>query len=314
MQRYKELVEARVGEWCAALPANDLYAPMAYLLRLPAKRVRPISVLMACEVFGGKVEDAFDEALGIELFHNFTLMHDDIMDASPLRRGDPTVHVKWNTNTAILSGDALLVKAYQLMGRNKEVLALFNRYAQEVCEGQQLDMDFEKRDDVRAEDYMEMIRLKTAVLLSCALQVGATIAGAAQEDRARIGAFGEQLGLAFQLRDDLLDAFGNPASTGKQRGGDLRAGKKTWLLLRGLELEREQGGSVLQGQLQRPTADRDAHAMISALEQNGAKQAAEQEIAEHEAKAIAQLDALQAAAERKVGLRGMAEALMGRKS
>ena len=178
MERHRALIDARVERWKNELPELGLYTPMAYLMDLPAKRVRPVLVMMGAELFGGRAESVLDEALGIELFHNFTLMHDDIMDEAPLRRGRPTVHAQWNVNTAILSGDAMLVKAYQLMGKRPDVLALFSRYALEVCEGQQLDMDFERRDDVHIDEYVEMIRLKTAVLLSCALQVGAACAGA----------------------------------------------------------------------------------------------------------------------------------------
>ncbi len=309
MQRYRSLVDVAVQRWCASLPADGLYAPMAYLMGLPAKRVRPMATLMACELFGGEAERALDEALGIELFHNFTLMHDDIMDASPLRRGDPTVHVKWNVNTAILSGDAMLVKAYQLMGASAEVFQLFNRYALLVCEGQQLDMEFERRDDVTAAEYMEMIRLKTAVLLACAMQIGAAKAGASPEDRERIGRFGERLGLAFQLRDDVLDAFGDPSLTGKQRGGDLRAGKKTWLLLRGLEL----AGSDLRSQLDAAPADRDVDAMVRVLEEAGVRQEAEALIADMETEALAALEALRVDEVRKLPLRDLAATLMARK-
>lgn len=312
MTGHAALIEMRIERWCEALPQGELYAPMAYLLRLPAKRVRPALVLMGCELFGGRVEDALDEALGIELFHNFTLMHDDIMDASPLRRGQPTVHMKWNANTAILSGDAMLVKAYQLMGRRNEVLDIFGRYALEVCEGQQLDMDFERRDDVSAEEYMEMIRLKTAVLLSCALQVGATIAGAPQEERERIGSFGEHLGLAFQLRDDLLDAFGDPVLTGKQRGGDLRSGKKTLLLIRGLERSAERGSPGLREEVAKPSAERDVQRMLDTLERSGVRAEAEQEAALHESAALAELQAVKVAQERKEALRGLATLLMAR--
>jgi geranylgeranyl diphosphate synthase, type II len=314
MQRYKELVERRIDDWCTALPQGGLYAPMAYIVKLPAKRVRPVATLMACELFGGLVSDALDEALGIELFHNFTLMHDDIMDASPLRRGDPTVHVKWDVNTAILSGDALLVKAYELMGRDARVLALFNRYALEVCEGQEMDMAFERRTDVSAAEYMEMIRLKTAVLLACALQVGATIGGASKDDGDQVGFFGEHLGLAFQLRDDLLDAFGDPAKTGKQRGGDLRNGKKTALLIRGLERERALGSSVLADQLAQPADLRDVSAMIAALERTGVHESLEAEIAAHEQQALAALQEVNVTAERKAPLASLAERLMGRKA
>lgn len=309
MQRYRSMVDAAVQRWCDALPAQGLYEPMAYLMGLPAKRVRPVATLMACELFGGNAEQALEEAIGIELFHNFTLMHDDIMDASPLRRGDPTVHVKWNVNTAILSGDAMLVKAYELMGTSAEVFQLFNRYALLVCEGQQLDMDFERRDDVTASEYMEMIRLKTAVLLACAMEIGASKAGASPGDRERIGRFGERLGLAFQLRDDVLDAFGDPMLTGKQRGGDLRAGKKTWLLLRGLEL----AGSDLRSQLSAAPADRDVAAMVRTLEEAGVRQEAESLIASMESEALEALDALQVDEARKLPLRDLASTLMARK-
>ena len=312
MKRYKDLLEARIDAWCAALPTGGLYVPMIYLLKLPAKRVRPIALLMASELFGTRAEDVLDEALGIELFHNFTLMHDDIMDASPLRRGDPTVHVKWNTNAAILSGDALLVKAYEHMGRDARVRALFGRYALEVCEGQQLDMDFEQRSDVSAADYMEMIRLKTAVLLSCALQVGATLAKASDEEGHRLGRFGERLGLAFQLRDDLLDAFGDTKETGKQRGGDLRAGKKTWLLIRGMELERAAGGSVLKGELAKPTEARDVGRMSGALEALGVRDEADELVRHMEAEALKELDAVGVPEERKAALRALAERLVQR--
>ncbi|MBX2972435.1 MAG: polyprenyl synthetase family protein, partial [Flavobacteriales bacterium] len=207
MTSHRTLIEDRIAAWVKALPPGNLYAPMAYLLRLPAKRIRPVLTMMACELFGGKAHDVLDEALGIEVFHNFTLMHDDIMDASPTRRGQPAVHVKWNTATAILSGDAMLVKAHQLMARDPRIAEVFASYALLVCEGQQLDMDLEQRSDVTLDEYGEMIRLKTAVLLACALRIGAIKAGAAAEEQERIGAFGEDLGLAFQLRDDLLDAF-----------------------------------------------------------------------------------------------------------
>ncbi len=312
MTGHAALIEAHIERWCASLPVGELYAPMAYLLRLPAKRVRPALVLMGCEVFGGRAEDVLDEAIGIELFHNFTLMHDDIMDASPLRRGQPTVHVKWNANTAILSGDAMLVKAYQQMVRSNEVLGIFSRYALEVCEGQQLDMDFEHRDDVSAEHYLEMIRLKTAVLLSCALQVGASVAGAAANERERLGAFGEHLGLAFQLRDDLLDAFGDPLLTGKQRGGDLRNGKKTLLLIRGLERSAEQGSSALRTELRKSAADRNVQQMLNALEELGVRAEVEEAAARHESAALAELQAVKVPQERKEPLRGLAAMLMAR--
>lgn len=307
-----KLIDARVDRWCAALPADALHAPMRYLLELPAKRVRPALVLLGCELFGGSAEDALDEALGIELFHNFTLMHDDVMDAAPLRRGKPTVHAKWNVNTAILSGDALLVKAYELMAGRSDVLALFSRYALLVCKGQQQDMDLENEEEVAVEDYMTMIRLKTAVLLNCALQVGATIAGALKEDRERAGLFGEDLGLAFQLRDDVLDAFGDPDVTGKQRGGDLRAGKKTWLLIRGLERAEEEGMGALHEELMKAGGSRNVERMLFALEELGVKAEAEAEVERLNHEAMRALDAIAVPEERKVPLRELAAMLLGR--
>lgn len=305
----RALVDAHLQRWIEALPQGRLYEPMAYLLGLPAKRVRPVLTLMACELFGGRAEDVLDEAIGIELFHNFTLMHDDIMDASPLRRGRPTVHAKWDVNTAILSGDAMLVKAYQLMGANAEVLSIFNRHALDVCEGQQRDMDFERRVDVSLTEYKEMIRLKTAVLLACALKIGACKAGASAADQERIASFGEHLGLAFQLRDDLLDAFGDPRMTGKERGTDLRNGKKTWLLIRGLEIEQATGNSLLHSRLQRPVAEREPLLMVEALRALGVEQEAEGEVHRLEDKAFADLHAVDPSGQRTEHLRSLAEAL-----
>lgn len=312
MERHVALVEQRIQAWCEALPDDGLYAPMAYLMRAPAKRVRPAAVLMGCELFGGRVEDALDEALGIELFHNFTLMHDDIMDEAPLRRGRPTVHARWDVNTAILSGDAMLVKAYQRIARRPDVLAVFSRYALQVCEGQQLDMAFERRDRVSLAEYEEMIRLKTAVLLACAFQVGGMLAGADETSLQRMGRFGEQLGLAFQLRDDLLDAFGDSDKVGKQRGGDLRAGKKTWLLISGLERSEAMGRTELREELARPPAERDVERMITTLADLGIPAAAREAIARHDASALHELDAVEVPDGRKGDLRQLAALLMER--
>lgn len=311
-QDHRALIEAHIERWIAALPSGPLYAPMAYLLRLPAKRVRPAAVLMGCELFSGDPASALDEALGIELFHNFTLMHDDIMDAAPLRRGEPTVHVKWNVNTAILSGDAMLVKAYQLMARDPHVLGLFSACALEVCEGQQADMDLEHQDDVQLETYLRMIRLKTAVLLSCALRIGAVRAGAAEADAALLASFGEHLGLAFQLRDDLLDAFGDPSKVGKQRGGDLRAGKKTWLLIRGLREADAAQDRSLRDELAKPSAQRDVPHMLAALERYGIPALVTAEVEHHHALALQALDAIPVPEERKRPLHALATALLDR--
>jgi len=311
---HRAAIEARINQWCGTLPKGDLYAPMEYLMRLPAKRVRPIATLMACELFGADPDAALDAALGIELFHNFTLMHDDIMDASPTRRGQPTVHVRWGHNLAILSGDALLVKAYQCMGADPRVLSVFNSCALQVCEGQELDMAYERTSSITAEQYMHMIRRKTAVLLACALEVGAIIGGASPEQQQALGRFGEQLGLAFQLRDDHIDAFGDPAVSGKQRGGDLRAGKKTWLLIRGLELERARGGGALTTAMSKQSIAREVGDMVEALITLGVRDESDAMIRSTETEAMNALSSIQADDARKAPMRALAQGLMGRKS
>jgi geranylgeranyl diphosphate synthase type II len=223
-----------------AYPA-ELYEPISYILNLGGKRMRPALLLMACDLFGGDVEKALPPALAIEVFHNFTLMHDDIMDNAPLRRGKVTVHERWNKNAAILSGDVMLIEGYKLMMQVEDrllrtILDIFNNTAVGVCEGQQLDMDFEVRNDVRIDEYINMIRLKTAVVLGGALKIGALIGGAENRDAELLSEFGENLGLAFQLQDDILDVYGDPEKFGKQVGGDIISNKKTYLLIKALEL------------------------------------------------------------------------------
>ena len=222
---------------------SNLYDPLTYFLSLGGKRIRPLLTLLTAELMGSTKENAFHAAISIEYFHNFSLIHDDIMDNAPLRRNNPTVHTKWNSNTAILSGDVLLVKAYSSLGFYTDSLSdlfqLFNKTATEVCEGQQMDMDFELRNDVLISEYLEMIRLKTSVLIGCSLEMGAIIGGASNEQRALLYRFGEQIGIAFQLQDDILDLFGETDSVGKQIGGDIVANKKTFLLLRAIESANE---------------------------------------------------------------------------
>lgn len=219
---------------------NGLYEPIRYILSLGGKRIRPLMTLVAAEMFDSNPYNAMPQALALEVFHNFTLLHDDIMDEAPLRRNQETVHTKWNVNTGILSGDAMLIKAYQLLSATApvylpEILTLFNDTAIGVCEGQQMDMEFEDRDNVTVPEYLEMIRLKTAVLLACALKTGSIIGGADNETVKQMYIIGENLGLAFQLQDDILDAFGT-AKIGKRKGGDIISNKKTFLLIRAQEL------------------------------------------------------------------------------
>lgn len=218
-----------------------LYDPIAYTLDLGGKRIRPVLVLMACDLFGGDIEDAVFPAMGLEIFHNFTLLHDDIMDNAPLRRGRETVFQKWDANTAILSGDTMFVIAYEYVARTDpallpQVLDLFNDTARMVCEGQQYDMNFEKQSNITMPDYMMMIRLKTAVLIACSLKLGAILAKTGPAAAEKIYEFGIELGLAFQLQDDFLDAFGDTAKFGKTIGGDIAVNKKTFLYLKAFEL------------------------------------------------------------------------------
>ena len=224
-------------------PPEELYAPISYTLENGGKRLRPVLVLMSCDMFDGDIEEAIAPAMGLEIFHNFTLLHDDVMDHAPLRRGRPTVHQKWDINTAILSGDTMFVIAYEYVAKTDPrllplVMALFNDTARKVCEGQQYDMIFETRKEVSIAEYITMIRLKTAVLIACSLKLGAIIAGASKEDTAAVYEAGIELGIAFQLQDDYLDAFGDVDKFGKAIGGDISSNKKTFLYLKAFESAR----------------------------------------------------------------------------
>ncbi len=230
---------------------SELYAPVEYTLSQTGKRLRPVLVLIACDLFGGDVEKALNPALGIEIFHNFTLLHDDIMDKAPIRRGKETVYKKWNTNIAILSGDVMFITAYQYIIKVDahllpDLLKLFNQTSIEVCEGQQYDMNFETLNDVSIDDYLDMIRLKTAVLLGCSLKTGAIIAGASETDQKNIYDFGVNIGIAFQLKDDLLDVYSDVEKFGKMTGGDIITNKKTFLYLKAFELAKGERLSHLQ--------------------------------------------------------------------
>lgn len=222
-------------------PPQSLYDPISYILSLGGKRIRPALTLMACNLYQDDLKNAVMPALGLEVFHNFTLLHDDLMDKADVRRKKPTVHKVWNDNTAILSGDAMLIVAYKLIGETnpvylKEILELFTQTALEICGGQQYDMEFESRNDVSENEYMEMIRLKTAVLLAGCLKAGAITGGANAEDATNLYQFGINIGLAFQLQDDLLDVYGDPETFGKNIGGDILCNKKTFLLINALKL------------------------------------------------------------------------------
>lgn len=243
MLTFNEYLE-RVNNAIKAIPypqqPSHLYEPITYTMDLGGKRLRPVLVLMACDAVGGDINRAITPAIGLEMFHNFTLLHDDVMDKADIRRGKPTVHVKWDDNTAILSGDAMLTMATQLIAQSPadvmpQVMDLYNRTAMEIYEGQQYDVDFETRTDVTVDEYIEMIRLKTSVLLGCACKMGALIGGADEATARLFYKVGENLGLAFQLQDDMLDVWGDEATFGKAIGGDIMNNKKTFLLINAMQ-------------------------------------------------------------------------------
>lgn len=241
--QYLDIVNEAIGNIKDRYPKQpvDLYAPIFYTMSLGGKRLRPVLVLMACEAVGGKAGEALIPAVGLELFHNFTLLHDDLMDRADVRRGKPTVYRKWNDNVAILSGDAMLTMATQHIARARaevlpQVMELYNKTAMEIYEGQQWDMDFESRDDVKVDEYLEMIRLKTSVLLGCATKMGALLGGASKATAEDFYRVGMSVGLAFQLQDDVLDVWGDPATFGKATGGDIMNNKKTFLLINAMNM------------------------------------------------------------------------------
>lgn len=251
VEQYREAFDVYLKENIQVREPSNLYKPMVYILELGGKRIRPVLVLMAAEIFGGDYKKALSASLAIEIFHNFSLVHDDIMDDAPLRRGEKTVHELWDVNTAILSGDAMLINAYRLFENYeaqtfRELAKLFSRTAIEVCEGQQYDIDFETSERVNVEDYLKMIDYKTAVLVGASLQMGAIVAQASKENQEKIYEFGRLLGMAFQLQDDYLDAFGNPETFGKQVGGDIIENKKTFLYLKSVEKLGPRGVKALE--------------------------------------------------------------------
>jgi geranylgeranyl diphosphate synthase, type II len=240
IEKFFSILDQTISKERFGKQPESLYEPIRYLMKLGGKRLRPTLTLFSYSLYKQDIRAIAPYAIAVEAFHNFTLMHDDIMDKAPLRRGNPTVHKKWNVNTAILSGDVMLVKVYELFSslegnKLKAVLKSFNRCAAEVCEGQQWDMEFESTANVKEKDYLNMIRQKTAVLLGFSLELGAILGDASDEDRKALREFGTNIGIGFQLKDDLLDAFADPRKFGKQVGGDIIANKKTYLLIKALE-------------------------------------------------------------------------------
>lgn len=263
VEQYIDIINKALANISYPAEPSCLYTPVKYQLDMGGKRVRPLLALMACDMFGGDINNVISPALGLEIFHNFTLLHDDVMDNADIRRGRATVHKAWSENTAILSGDAMQIIATQKIAEApvdvlKEVLDLYNITALEICEGQQYDMEFEERDDVSVEEYIEMIRLKTAVLIGCALKTGAIVAHATPAQADAIYKFGVNIGLAFQLQDDYLDVYGDPAKFGKKIGGDILNNKKTYMLISALTFakgeEKERLQTLISGKIDSPEA------------------------------------------------------------
>jgi geranylgeranyl diphosphate synthase, type II len=321
IESYRKAIESEIAKYKFGKTPESLYDPIRYLMGLGGKRLRPMLTLLAYSLYKNDFRKVARYAVATEAFHNFTLMHDDIMDKAPLRRGNPTVHEKWNVNTAILSGDVMLVKVYDMFcsleGEElKSVMAAFNKCAAEVCEGQQWDMEFETAEKVTESEYLEMIRLKTAVLLGFSLELGAILAGASSADRKALREFGTNIGIGFQLKDDLLDAFGDPDKFGKQVGGDIIANKKTYLLIKALEKADAKSRAGLIDWISRRKFNKKekvaaVNRIYTALE---IPLLTQRKINSYFNKGFKAFDALNADSRRKHALRSFAEALIERQS
>lgn len=313
----------KINDYIKNLPLDrephGLYEPIEYVLSLGGKRIRPMLMLMAYELWKDDSEKILPQAVALETFHNFTLLHDDVMDNADVRRGKPTVHKKWNENTAILSGDNMLVLAFKWMqqcpsDKMPAVLGTFTDTAIEIDEGQQLDIDFEERDDVREEEYIEMIRLKTSVLLACAVKIGAIMADAPKEDAENIYKFGEAIGLSFQLQDDYLDVYGNPEVFGKAIGGDITSNKKTYMLINALNKAEGAEKKELEQWIGAKDFDRDekVKAVTRIYNSLGIDKMAKAKMEQYYNDAIAFLDKINVPESRKQALRDYADSMMKR--
>ena len=297
----------------------NLYEPITYIMDLGGKRLRPILTLLSTDVFGGNHEEALDAALAIEIFHNFSLVHDDIMDAAPLRRGEKTVHKKWDINTGILSGDVMLINSYQYFENYppelfKSLIKVFSKTAIEVCEGQQYDMDFEAIEDVTIPDYLKMITYKTAVLVAAALKMGAIISNASLNSQDAIYDYGINLGIAFQLQDDYLDAFGDPETFGKQVGGDIIENKKTFLYLKSIEIGTEDQINELKDLFSiKPISPKEKIETVKEIYiQSGAAEIIKKEINNYTQHAYKLLESIEAPENKKEILKEFGNKLMSR--
>lgn len=320
ISQYQDIIQAHFNALDLTKEPNNLYEPIRYILSLGGKRLRPVLTLMATEVFDVDCEKAIPAATAVEVFHNFSLIHDDIMDDAPLRRGNETVHEKWDLNTGILSGDAMLILAYQFFENYepavfRDLAKLFSKTALEVCEGQQYDVDFETRDDVTIPEYLKMIEYKTAVLVGAAMKMGAIVAETSTENANAIYDFGLNLGIAFQLQDDYLDAFGDPETFGKQVGGDIIENKKTYLYLKALAFSKsEEKEQLLHLFSIHPTDNTDKIQSVKQIFiQTGADAATQQAIQDFTLKAFQTLDAMNISDDKKAVLRAFGNKLMSRK-
>jgi len=316
---YQDLLANHFSTIATQKQPKNLYEPIAYILSLGGKRMRPVLTLMATEVFNVDAKKAIPAASAVEVFHNFSLIHDDIMDDAPLRRGNQTVHKKWDLNTGILSGDAMLILAYQYFEQYEpqtfQTLAkLFSKTALEVCEGQQYDVDFETRDDVTIPEYLKMIEYKTAVLVGAAMKMGAIVAETSDENANLIYDFGLNLGIAFQLQDDYLDAFGNPETFGKQVGGDIIENKKTYLYLKALEFSKAEEKQQLLHLFSIQPMDNIAkiESVKAIFVASGASEATKKAIQDFTFKAFETLEKMNIDSEKKAILKAFGENLMGR--
>lgn len=316
-------IQQRYHQYAAVHPftqqPRELYEPIQYILDIGGKRLRPALVLMAANLFQDDIAPMLPAAYAVEIFHNFTLVHDDIMDEAPLRRGHATIHTKYDTNVAILAGDAMLVHAYQYLlqapqQRLAQVIETFNGFAIAVCEGQQMDVNFESRSDVTIAEYLKMIELKTAALIEGALKIGALLTDASTEDAAHLAEFGRNIGIAFQLQDDILDTFGDPAKFGKKVGGDIAQNKKTYLVLKSLQLADDTTQTELAQWLSGKSTDEATkiEAVKAIFSRLSVRDHANQLKNQYLDTAYAHLDAIQVADDRKVHLRSFAERLVYR--
>lgn len=295
----------------------SLYEPIRYFLNIGGKRIRPILVMLAAELFNKSAQSVLNQALAVELFHNFTLIHDDIMDKAPLRRGVPTIHEQWNESQGILSGDVLLIVAYQYLMKSEEqhlgaLAQAFNKMAIEVCEGQQLDMDFENRHDVQIEEYINMIRLKTSVLLGCALELGAIVAQASDSDKTHLYEFGVNIGIAFQIQDDILDVYADASKFGKQVGGDIIANKKTYLYLKAISSANTEQNLVFEQQMNNSKHEEKVQVIRELYNQLEVRKHAEQTMNAYYQKAMHHLQNIQVDENNKAPLIALSDYLMNR--